>query len=196
MSDPAIPDWRSLFKAHLASARVSVLRQVLESERGPLNITPTSRILVSNFDTAGALLEWYTEMNNFVEPLPRIAVIKEHAELNVLHGYLQPVAEMRSIRSIADNEFTHAILHVHTDLGDNELVELLGLVHYSLVSDGVLVLSRRKRDGMAEILHAAGVKVPGRKSGDADSTSIAKEDETFMSLELQPVSRPLKFAYC
>ena len=186
MPDSSKHDWRHLFKEHLASARVSILHQVLASENSSLNVDSTSRILISNVDTAEILLHWYTdETHEPAHPPPSITIAQELAESSDLASrgrHLQSVAQVRSIEDLTEGDFTHAILHIHTDRGESDVLRLLHRIHDSLTPGGALVLSRRKRDGVAGILHAAGIRVPGRPDANANTS---EPDKTLPNLALK-----------
>jgi hypothetical protein len=89
---------------------------------------------------------------------------------------LQSGIRVKSTDQLGENKFTHAFLHVHTDKSERDILDLLRQVYQLLGPNGKLVLSRRKRDGFAEILHAAGMQVPGRQQGSNVSPPSDQDD--------------------
>jgi hypothetical protein len=164
MSLPPNPSWRSVFRQHLTSARLSVLDQILSTVSG-LTIDASSKILISNTDAAERLLNWYTEFNNEAT-LPSIVIAQELTETTVIdpcNAILQSAARILPLEHLSGHKFTHTILHIHTDRSQDSILQLLTEMHRLLATGGQLILSRRKQDRLAEILHTAGVHVPGGK---------------------------------
>lgn len=153
--------WRSLFRQYLASARVAVFDQLLRDEIQ--GIDGTSKILISNVDTTERLLERYTELSGSTG-LPSIVVAKELTEttaLDQLNDQQQSATRIISLEQLGRSDLTYAFLHIHTDRSELDILRLLRQVYDSLATNGKLFVSRRNRDGLEKILHAAGVKVPG-----------------------------------
>jgi hypothetical protein len=179
MSTRSSRHWRDVFKHYLASARVSVLAQLLRDEIH-WNINANSTILMSNVDTAVEILQWYTDSHKHGLPIPVIVIAQELTEttnIEPLNKRLPSAAQIRSLEQLGDNEFTHAFLHIHTDRSERDLLKLFQQVHKLLGANGRLVVSRRKRDGLANILHAAGVQLPGRQQGSGFATSRLDDDD-------------------
>lgn len=178
MSTLSSRSWRDIFKNHLASARVSVLAQLLRDET-PWNIDANSTILTSNVDTAAEILQWYTDSHERGLPMPAIVIAQELAEttnVESLTTRFHSSTRIRSLEQLCDNEFTHAFLHIHTDRSEHDLLKLFQQVYKLLASNGKLIVSRRKRDGLADILHAAGVQVPGRRKVSSAATPGVEDD--------------------
>ena len=144
-----------------------------------MKIDTNSKILMSNIDTAIELLKLYAEASNKEASLPYVVVAQQLTEANSQYDNnerLQTAIRVESMDQFGDNEFTHAFLHVHTDKSERDILDLLRQVYQLLGPNGKLILSRRKRDGFAEILHAAGVQVPGRQEGSNVSPASDQDD--------------------
>lgn len=141
-----------------------MLDQLLQDEIQGMD--STSKILMSNADTTSRLLERYEEFNEG-PALPSIVIAEELTEsttLDQLSVRQQSAARIVSLENLGAKELTHAFLHIHTSRSEQDIHLLLREVYDSLATNGKLFVSRRKRDGLAEILHASVVEVPGRKS--------------------------------
>jgi hypothetical protein len=134
---------------------------------------------MSNVDTAAEILQWYTDSHEHGLPRPAIVIAQELAETTNVKSSsttLQLATRIRPLEQLGDNEFTHAFLHIHTDRSEHELLRLFQQVYKLLAPNGKLIVSRRKRDGLAVILHAAGVQLPGREQGSGCATSRVEDD--------------------
>lgn len=179
MSTSPSLSWRNLFRRYLASARVSVLAQLLQDDIFH-NFDSTSTLLMSNVDTATELLRWYAEVHEHGSSMPVLLIAQELSEttdiepLNKRFGLTADVQSPQQLGSYSN--LTHAFLHIHTDRSEHDVLNLLQRVYGLLTPDGKLAISRRKRDGLADILYAAGVPVPGRRRGCGTATPTSEDD--------------------
>ena len=184
MSSYSRDSWRVIFKNYLASARVSIFRQVLQDELD-MDVDSNSKILMSNTDTAVELLKLFAQSNDEEASLPVVIIAQELTEANYQHDNdderRQKAISVLSVDQLRKHKLTHAFLHIHTDKSERDILDLLRLVFQRLDPNGKLILSRRKRDGFAEILHDAGVQVPGRQQR-SDVSSPSNEDDVLTSL--------------
>lgn len=154
--------WRGLFKDYLATARISILNQFLEDS--DLGIQPESVILMSNVDTAAILLQWHSATNKTSHGLPETLIVRELAEttnIDDIDAQLRPAIRSVPTVELKHHRASHAIMRIHTDRTEGELLDLLQQFNDSLAPDSKLILWQRNRDGLAEIFHAAGLQVPG-----------------------------------
>ena len=183
MSSYSRDSWRIIFKNYLASARVSIFRQVVQDELY-MEFDSNAKILMSNTDTAIELLKLFAQSNDEEASLPVVIIVQELTETNYKHDNdekRQNAISVLSIDQIGEHELTHAFLHIHTDKSERDIIDLLRAVFQLLGPNGKLILSRRKRDGFAEILRAAGLQVPGRQQG-SNVSSPSNEDDGLTSL--------------